>query len=479
MERSRTLLKRRRTKIVATLGPASADEAMVTALIRAGVNVFRLNFSHGDHATHAASCATVRAAAAALGTPVAVLADLCGPKIRVGTFAGGSVVLADGEEVVVTTRDVTGSPGLVPSQYAALADDVVPGSRILLADGLLELRVDAVAGTEITCTVVHGGVLGDRKGMNLPDVAVSAPALTEKDRDDARFAAGLPVDYLALSFVRRAADVQELRGLLGDDRPPRIIAKIEHPAALAPIDDIIDASDGIMVARGDLGVELRPEEVPVIQRELVLRARARRKPVIVATQMLESMITNPQPTRAEVSDVSTAVLNGADAVMLSAETATGQHPVAAVAMLDRIARQIEGHLWSQGAFTLPEGEHEEPFALEEAVARSTAQLSRDLGVRAVIVLSPLGETARVLACARPAAPLVALTPDPRVQLQMALLWGVVPRVEPEPELSGRHDLARAVARDLGLAEEGQHILAVGGFEDPGEQPTPTITVLTA
>ena len=477
MERSRTLLKRRRTKIVATLGPASTEAGMVERLIKAGVNVFRLNFSHGDHATHEAACKEVRRAAQALGAPVAVLADLCGPKIRVGRFEGGSVELTDGEKVVVTTRDVLGEPGLIPSQYEALADDVEAGCRILLADGLLELRVDEVAGSEITCTVVHGGTLGDRKGMNLPDVEPSAPAITDKDREDARFAAGLPVDYVALSFVRRPSDIHELRALLGGASAARIIAKIEHPAALGPIDEIIDASDGIMVARGDLGVELLPEEVPVIQRELVLRARARRKPVIVATQMLETMITNPQPTRAEVSDVSTAVLTGADAVMLSAETAAGSYPAAAVKMLDRIARQIEGHLWSQGGFSFPEAERYEPFVLEEAVARSTAQLSRDLAVRAVIVLSTLGATARVLSAARPAAPLVAATPDERAALQMALLWGVVPQVLKQPS-EDRRELARSLAAELGLAEHGQRILAVDGFEDVETEPTPTISVLT-
>lgn len=473
----RTQLKERRTKIVATLGPASSAATMVERLITAGVNVFRLNMSHGDHALHAAACKEVRRAADDLARPVAVLADLCGPKIRVGRFAGGSVDLAGGEQVVVTTRDVVGGPGLIPSQYRALASDVEPGCRILLADGLLELRVESLSGEDITCTVVQGGVLGDRKGMNLPDVELSAPCMTDKDRRDLAFAVALPVDYVALSFVRRPSDVDELRALLPEDDPPKIIAKIEHPAALDRIDAIIDASDGIMVARGDLGVELPPEEVPVIQRELVLRARARRKPAIVATQMLESMIEHPQPTRAEVSDVSTAVLTGADAVMLSAETASGRHPVQAVAMLDRIARQIEGHLWSEGGFRLPELGHPEPFVLEEAVARSTAQLSRDLEVRAVVVFSRLGVSARVQASARPAAPLIAATPHESTMRQMALLWGVLPRLV---EVSGVGDrrLARRLTTELGLAQPGHRILTVGGFEEPGKQQEPMITVLT-
>jgi pyruvate kinase len=477
MERSRTLLKRRRTKIVATLGPGSSDAATVERLVAAGVNVFRLNFSHGDHATHEAAAKEVRRAAGVAGAPVALLADLCGPKIRVGRFPGGSVELVDGEQVTVTTRDVLGGPGLIPSQYGALAADVTPGCRILLADGLLELRVDAVDGTEVTCTVVHGGTLGDRKGMNLPDVEPSAPCLTEKDKADATFAAALGVDYLALSFVRRPRDVTQLRELLGPGGGPRIIAKIEHPAALGCIEEIVDVADGIMVARGDLGVELRPEEVPVIQRELVLMGRARRKPVIVATQMLESMIEHPQPTRAEVSDVSTAVLTGADAVMLSAETATGRHPIAAVEMLDRIARQIEGHLWSSGGFQFPEAQRVEPFALEDAVARSTAQLSRDLAVRAVIVLSSAGDTARVLSSARPAAPLVAVAADEGAACGMALLWGVVPQVVRRAGGGEGLEVARRLATDLGLASAGQRVLVVDGFDADSGEPTPTIRVL--
>ena len=477
MRRTQNLLKQRRTKIVATLGPASSDGNTVEQLIVAGVNVFRLNMSHGDHALHAAACKEVRRVAAALDAPVAVLADLCGPKIRVGRFEDGAVQLLGGQQVVVTTRDVMGAPGLIPSQYRTLADDVEAGCRILLADGLLELRVDAVHGEDISCTVIHGGELKDRKGMNLPDVELSAPSLTEKDRRDLAFAVELPVDYVALSFVRRPSDVEELRALLPAQAPPDIIAKIEHPAALDRIDQIIDAADGIMVARGDLGVELRPEEVPVIQRELVLRARARRKPSIVATQMLESMIENAQPTRAEVSDVSTAVLTGADAVMLSAETASGHHPVPAVMMLDRIARQIEGHLWSEGGFRFPEGEHPEPFVMEEAVARSTAQLSRDLGVRAVIVFSASGALARVQASARPAAPLIVATPDERTMLRMALLWGVVPRLV-DVTVDDQRSVARRVAQELGLAEVGHRILAVSDLEEQGREPTPTIGVLT-
>src|SRR5438874_4343352 len=372
---STTLLKRRRTRIVATVGPASREPAILEQLIHAGVDVLRLNLSHGDHGEHRVACERIRAAAGKLGEPVAVLADLCGPKIRVGKFRDGRIELHDDERVTVTTRDVVGVPGLIPSQYHALADDVRPGDRILLDDGLLELHVESVAGTEITCTVVSGGVLKDHKGMNLPGVSVSSPALTDKDRDDAHFALGIGVDWLALSFVRRASDVEDLQRLItstGQATP--VIAKIEKPEALACIDEILDAAGGIMVARGDLGVELPPETVPIAQEELVLRARRKNKPVIVATQMLESMVENARPTRAEVSDVSHAVFAGADAVMLSAETSVGAHPVRAVEMMDHVARQVEGWQWSEGAFrslTRLEPEEAAPLPLRQAVARST------------------------------------------------------------------------------------------------------------
>jgi pyruvate kinase len=472
-----TLLHRRRTKIVATIGPASRERTVLEALLRAGVNVFRLNLSHGDHADHRANFATIQAVSAAVGEPVAVLADLCGPKIRVGRFAGGSIPLQTGQSVTVTTRDVVGQPGLIPSQYAALADDVRLGDRILLDDGMLELRVDSIAGSEIGCTVVAGGVLKDRKGMNLPNVFVSSPALTDKDREDAHFALDLGVDYLALSFVRDPRDVDDLKALIaatGANTP--VIAKIEKPEALDAIDEILDAADGLMVARGDLGVELAPEAVPIIQHDLVQRARRRNKPIIVATQMLESMIEHPRPTRAEVSDVSHAVFAGADAVMLSAETASGAYPLKAVEMMDRVARQVEGWQWIEGAFlSITQGERERPppLPLREAVARSTAQLSRDLQVRSIVVRTVHGTSAEVVAATRPAAPVIALTRDERVYRRMNLLWGVIPRMVDAAEFAQPQAVARRLACELGLAETGQMILLLAGFGG-GE---PMITVL--
>ena len=477
--RGRELLKRRRTKIVATLGPASNSVEVIERLVAAGVDVCRLNMSHGRHEDHRLAYERVRAAAAKLGRPVAVLADLCGPKLRVGRFPGGAIDLPTGSRVVVTTRQVAGAPGLIPSDYPALADDVRPGDRILLDDGLLEFRVESVEGTEVVCAVVHGGVLKDRKGMNLPGVAVSAPSLTDKDREDARFALDLGVDFVALSFVRDAADLAELKALMAG-QPAQLIAKIEMPQAVEAIDEILGACDGIMVARGDLGVEMPPETVPIAQRRLLARARAHNKPAIVATQMLESMVHHPRPTRAEVSDVSTAVFAGADAIMLSAETASGAHPVEAVAMMDRVARWVESYQWEEGAFgslaAAADGVLRQPLSV--AFAHATAQLSRDLRVRSIVVLSRTGMTAGVVASARPAAPVVVATDDASTCRRAALLWGVVPIQVNAADMKHPHALARQLVKRLGLAGGGQYILTIGGFKASPSETAPTLTPLS-
>jgi pyruvate kinase len=473
-----SLLRYRRTKIVATIGPASRDPAILEQLIAAGVNVFRLNLSHGSHEEHRTNYGHIRAAAAAAGQHIAVLADLCGPKIRVGRFPEGQILLAAGEPLTVTTRDLPGAPGLIPSQYRDLARDVRPGDSILLDDGLLELRVESTDGTDVRCVVMAGGILKDRKGMNLPNVAVSSPALTEKDRADALFAIGLGVDYLALSFVRRPDDVTDLKDLIakaGAATP--IIAKIEKPEAMDCMDEIIAEADGIMVARGDLGVEMPPETVPIVQRELVERCRLAFKPVIVATQMLESMIASPRPTRAEVSDVSTAVFEGADAVMLSAETAAGAYPVRAVKMMDRVARHTEQFQWLDRGFrSLTEHDKDLPVPLPVriAVARSVAQLSRDLVVRSIVVRSQRGVSATVVSATRPAAPILGLTMDPAVARRMTLFWGVVPRLIEADEFGRPQETARRHVVDLGLAEAGQNILLLSGFG----KDEPKVTVLT-
>ena len=474
------LLARRRTKIVATLGPSSDDPDTISRLMAAGVNVFRLNMSHGDHAGHQQTFERVRELADETGRYIAILADLAGPKIRVGRFRDGEIVLELGDRVTVTTRDVPGEPGLIPSQYEALADDVKAGDSILLADGVMELEVESVEGTEISCHVIQGGVLEDRKGINLPRVEVSAPCLTEKDKDDARFLLELGVDYLGLSFVRRGSDVEELRVLIdAGDHATGIVAKIERPEALEKADAIIDAADAIMVARGDLGVELPPEQVPIAQRHLVDAARAKNKPVIVATQMLESMIEQARPTRAEVSDVSHTVLSGADAIMLSGETATGEHPVLAVEMMNRIARQSEAYLWEQGAFGSFELRErvEPPIPFGDAVARSSALLSRDLRVRALLVVSHGGMSAATVSSARPAASVVSISASHATCRKMSLMWGVIPHAVQADDLDDPIALARDRAQTLGLADPGDFVLLVRGFHADPVKNTPSITLL--
>ncbi len=476
-----TLLKHRRTKIVATVGPSSADRDVIERMVAGGVNVFRLNFSHGSHAFHQQMFERIRDVARERGSTVAILADLCGPKIRVGKFVGGSIELTAGSVVTVTVRDIEGSAGVIPSQYRELHRDVQVGDRILLDDGNLELKVAGVDDTEITCTVIFGGILRDRKGMNLPAVKVSAHALTQKDRRDAVFALSLGVDYLALSFVRTAADVCELRELIRETgEEGLIIAKIEKPEALQHIDEILDCSDGIMIARGDLGVELPPEEVPLAQERLIIEARLRRKPVIVATQMLESMMDRSRPTRAEVSDVANAVRAGTDAIMLSGETAAGKYPIEAVRIMDMVARQTEAQQWSQGAFggLKRTQDLEPPVPVDDGVADAIGLLSRNLRPRAIVVISRAGRSVRVISASRPAAPLIGVTLGERAGALSHLLWGVIPH----PLKRGGHqfdsELAIAIATDLELATAGDTVILARGFSDKAAENKPSISVLT-
>ena len=478
------LLKNRRTKIIATLGPASRSREAIEALVRAGVNVFRLNMSHGTQDDHRATYGYVRAVADALRVPIGVLADLSGPKIRVGTFTDPQgISLTAGDSVTVTVRDVTGSPGLIPSQYDALARDIDVGDQILLADGVMALRVESIDGTEIACTVLQGGQLTDRKGINLPGVDVSAPCLTEKDISDAEFAIDLGVDYLALSFVRRGSDVDALRQVItrhtSASAAPRIIAKVERPEALTNSEEILAKADAVMVARGDLGVELPPEHVPIAQTKLIQDARRQNRSVIVATQMLESMVENARPTRAEVADVSYAVTSGTDAIMLSAETASGAHPAEAVSMMDRVARQAEAHLWHQGAFgALSLGEERPaPIPFGDAMARATALLSRDLAIKGIMAFSEGGMTAATVSSGRPAAPVVAISSSERTYQRMSLMWGIIPVLVDADELGDPASLARSLSRKLNLASDGDHIVTVSGFSADPSLNSPTLTLL--
>ena len=476
------LLKYRCTKIIATIGPASNSPAMIRELIGAGVNVFRVNMSHGTHEVHGATIRMIREAAAELGSATAVLADLCGPKIRTGRFADGAVDLVAGEEVVITTEDVPGDARRIPSQYRELPRDVRPGDRVLLNDGAAELIVETVSGEHVRCQVVAGGMVGDHKGINLPDSVVSAPSLTDKDRIDAAFALAAGVDFLALSFVRSADDIRELRALVAAHDPSEgavgIIAKIEKPEALEHGQAIIEEADGIMVARGDLGVELNPEQVPLAQAQLIMRARALNKPVIVATQMLESMITNARPTRAEVSDVAFAVASGADAVMLSGESAVGSFPLAAVRMMDRVARQTESYHWHAGLeFSHAPGNPGEGVPFGDAIADATAKVVSDVRARAVVVISTQGTTAATISAARPSAPVIAISGCARTCRRMSLMWGMIPHQVEAVGSENPNHIARRAARDLGLAASGEYIVMVRGFHADPAWNSPSITLL--
>lgn len=472
------LLQNRRTKIIATVGPASSEASVLEALMLAGVNVFRLNMSHGTHADHRLVDERIKQVSAALNRPVAVLADLCGPKIRTGRFPDGAIELVAGEQVTISTVSDMGGDGLIATSYEALVSDVRPGDAILLADGLFELKVLNTSATEAICEVVHGGRLGNNKGINLPGVDVSAPSLTEKDRADARFALDLDVDFIALSFVRTAEDIRDLRREIDHHaNEALIVAKIEKPEALQHAEEILDATDAIMIARGDLGVELPPEQVPTAQRQLINMAQQAQKPVIVATQMLESMIQNSRPTRAEVTDVFHAVESRADAVMLSAETAAGQFPVEAVKMMHRIARQTEAQLWSRGEYGLMAAQQAPPVPLWNVIATTTSRMSRDLMARAVMVVTRSGKSAEIVATARPASPIVAMTHDVRVYRKLCLRWGVIPILETQVGSENPNELARQYARDLGLAVPGEIVLLVRGFHGEQDKSLPSVTVI--
>jgi len=410
-----------RTRIVCTLGPSSDSDEIVRAMIRAGMDVARLNFSHGDHTTHAASVARVRRIARAENAVVAILADLQGPKIRVGEIGNAVALLRTGTEFTLTNRSMIGNEKIASVDWADLPQATKPGNRILLDDGKIELQVVSANATDVNTRVVSGGELKAHKGVNLPGAKLSISALTDKDRADLVFAVQQEVDYIALSFVRRAEDVIELKQLLGAQGASiPVIAKIEKPEAMESIDAIIDASDGVMVARGDLGVESPPEQVPIYQKSIIRKAIAAGKPVITATQMLESMIQNPRPTRAEASDVANAILDGTDAIMLSAETAAGKYPVEAVQMMARIGDAVESSLQFQAcAFDFGDA-----MSMTDAIGNATCDIARQLNAKLIITATSSGFTARMISRHRPLTPIFAVTSNEQTQRRLALVWGV-------------------------------------------------------
>ncbi|HEY4159010.1 MAG TPA: pyruvate kinase [Polyangiaceae bacterium] len=446
----------RRAKIVCTIGPAVETREGIRGLIEAGMDVARLNFSHGTHAEHGRRVEIIRAESEALGKPVALLQDLCGPKIR--TAVVGPAMLETGGTIELIAGDV-GDEHTIAIDYEPLKDDVRPDDRILLSDGQVELRVLGVRGDRVECRVEHGGPMRSRMGVNLPSSGLRLAALTEKDKSDLDYGLSINVDFVALSFVRRAEEVQELRELCErKGRPTPIVAKIETPSAVERLDSIVRAADAAMVARGDLGVELPPETVPVIQKQIIGTCRIHRKPVIVATEMLQSMVESPRPTRAEASDVAHAVFGNADAVMLSAETASGKFPIQACRMMDRIIRQAEASRFFAPSSSEPD--HTTP----DSIAHAACSIAREVGAKLIVTLTETGLTARLVSKARPTAPILAFSPDDRTLRRLALYWGVAPRslVERAPSLEEQVRIMSQFLTDNGLVKSGERYVMVYG-----------------
>ncbi|GAN78253.1 pyruvate kinase [Acidisphaera rubrifaciens] len=454
-----SLRRHRRTKIVATLGPSSSTPEMIARLFQTGADVFRLNFSHGTHEDHAARIAMIRALEDKIDRPIGILADVQGPKLRVGRFGGGRVQIQTGQGFRLDLNPTPGDVRRVNLPHPEIIEAAAIGSTLLLDDGKLRLRVVHKRPDALETEVVVGGALSDRKGVNVPDIVLPIPALTEKDRADLAFALAQGVQYVGLSFVQRPEDVAEARELT--DGRAWILTKLEKPQALENLDAILALSDAVMVARGDLGVELPPEEVPLAQKRIVRAARLLGKPVVVATQMLESMIAAPAPTRAEASDVATAVFDGADAVMLSAETAAGQFPLEAVSIMDRIVARVER---DEGWRATVEATRPVPEAsAADAIAAAARQIAHTIGAQAIVAFTESGSTALRMARERAASPVIGLTPDIETARRLAVVWGVHAKV-----VATLHSMTDAVARagraafSEGFAAHGEEIVVAAG-----------------
>lgn len=456
----------RRTRIVATLGPASQDPATIQKLLQAGMDVARLNFSHGTHENHAVVYQSLRSAAENMGRPITILQDLQGPKIRTGELQGGQVMLTAGQKLTLTSQDVVGNEQLVSVDYSGLAESVQSGSRILLDDGNLELVVTGIQGDRVETQVALGGLLKPRKGVNLPGAKINLPGLTEKDLEDLSFGLELGVDVIAVSFVRSVQDVELLRAEINrrsPDRRPGIIAKLERPEALNNLEAIIQAAEGVMVARGDLGVEMSPEIVPIAQKRIIEAANRYAKIVITATQMLESMIQKPRPTRAEASDVANAIFDGTDAVMLSGETAAGSYPVQAVMMMDKIVRQAEANLehWGRWNGRMDPGSCDDDTFY---ITGAAYELAKDRNVAALAVFTQSGRSARLLCKHRPNVPILAFTPNIDTYNFMNLYWGVQSYIV--PHASTIEEMTAAVDRTILTTQSvqpGQQVVLTCGY----------------
>ena len=453
------------TKIVCTLGPASEDEETIAGLIEAGMDLARLNFSHDSHTQHLARLQKLRKLATEMATHIGVIGDLQGPKIRTGPLQdGGPVTLRPGEEFVITTQPLVGDSSRVSTTHQQLPQDVHAGNRILLDDGLLELKVVSTSATEVVCQVVIGGPLGQHKGINLPGVLVSAPALTEKDRTDLELILQHEFDYVALSFVRSAEDIGEIKQIIsaaGRDLP--VIAKLEQPEAMDELDQIVQIADAVMIARGDLGVELPPEEVPILQKRIIATCSRLRKPVITATQMLDSMREHPRPTRAEASDVANAIFDGTDAVMLSGETAIGQYPVESVQMMRRIAAAAEQEQMKGEHLRTKTGGGEEFLDFADALSRAAARTADEVQAAAIVAFTQSGSTARLASKCRPHVPIIAATPLKATARRCSLYWGVRPMlIPPAKNTDEMIDNVTRQARDNGLVRSGDVVVITAG-----------------
>ena len=454
----------RRAKIVATLGPACSTSETFRLLLRAGLDVARLNFSHGSHAQKSELIAMVRQVAREEGKPICILADLQGPKIRTGKLRDHKpILLVEGKRITITPREIQGTAALINTGFVTLAENLEPGSRILLSDGLIELKVVAIEGTDTVCEIVNGGLLGENKGINLPGIAVNVPSLTKKDEEDLIFAIGEDVDTVAVSFVRTADDVRHVKNRVAAlNSDAWVIAKLEKPQAIEHLDSILEVADGIMVARGDLGVEVPPEKVPAIQKHIIKRAAEYRKPVITATQMLESMIENPRPTRAEASDVANAVYDGTDAVMLSAETAAGKYPVQAIAMMAKIVTETEGQIRLDPPM-LARTRRTAKLSVAETICECMAHSAEDLDVAAIAIFTETGGTVRLLSKYRPEPPIYALSPYERVINRTMLLWGTFPILcERFNDTDKLVQMAEQILEEHGLVQKRQVVGIVAG-----------------
>lgn len=470
------MLSERRVKIVATIGPATNSPENLEKAILSGMNVARLNFSHGSHDLHAGVIDSIRELSRKWSAPVTVLQDLQGPKIRVGKFKDGSISLNDGDKVRVTNRDVMGEPGLIPTDFKALPQTVQDGQKILLDDGLIELKVLSRSQTELECEVIYGGILKDRKGMNVPGASLPIDAMTEKDLNDLKFGLEKNVDYVALSFVRQGSDIVRLRELVQATRPgTRIIAKIEMLEALHNLEEIIQLSDAIMVARGDLAIEVGQSQLPAVQKRIIRLANAANKPVITATQMLDSMVENPRPTRAEITDVANAVIDGSDALMLSAETASGRFPFRCIQTMHEIITEVEKSAELYWDISL----EDEFIEVPEAIGVAASLTAMKTKAKALVCLTTTGKTATLIAGSRPRVPIVAITHQIESLNRLELVWGIQTyRIRPYQNSEEALTQIEDLLVKIGVVNKGDKVVVTMGTPVQQRAKTNSIRVYT-